>query len=156
MMIGKTRTESDELAAAERTAKQIVTDLAEGVACMARARKLRDGTGVDWSTVDYESFLLLLPVTTVRNLLEYLPGLAEPWEVVAMKNREVTSVERRGYDGPIAKVRKRGDKWIAFVGSAIVEWEGDSVGWPTLEQAKAACDARLRESGVLLTDEVTP
>jgi hypothetical protein len=155
-VIKKNRTERDELEAAKYVAKQIVTDLAEGVACMARARKLRDGTGVDWSTVDYEAFLLLLPVSTVRNLLEYLPTLAEPWEVVSMTNREVTRVERRGHGDRIASVHRRGGRWIAFVGSAIVEWDGDSVGWPSIDLAKAACDARLRDSGVVLTDEVQP
>ena len=147
------RTETDELNVARSCAKTIVRELAEGVACMARARLLRDGTGVDWSTVDYEAFLLLIPVETVRNLLDYLPTLAEPWEVVSMKNREVTRVERRGHGDRIASVHKRGGRWIAFVGSSIVECGDDSVGWPNIELAKDACDARLRESGVVLTEE---
>ncbi len=100
-----------------------------------------------------------------QTLLDYLPTLAHPWRVVDMRDGEPTKLVRDGYRDVIATVRRVGQgkrgrpRWTAFVGNAIVsppdvDENGDAmpIDWSTREEAQAACDAQLRESGVTIVE----
>lgn len=101
----------------------------------------------------------------VQTLLDNLPTLAHPWRVVDMRDGEPTKLVRDGYRGVIATVRRVGQgkrgrpRWTAFVGDALisppdVDENGDAmpIDWSTREEAQAACDANLRESGVTIVE----
>jgi hypothetical protein len=101
----------------------------------------------------------------VELLLEHMPTLAHPWRVVDMRDGEPTKLVRDGYRGTIATVRRVGQgkrgrpRWTAFVGNEIVsppdvDENGDAmpIDWSTREEAQAACDANLRDSGVTIVD----
>ncbi len=72
---------------------------------------------------------------------------------------------RDGYRDVIATVRRNGSgkrgrpRWTAFVGAELVsppavDENGDAmpIDWSTRDEAQAACDARLRESGVTIVE----
>jgi hypothetical protein len=93
----------------------------------------------------------------VMVLLENMPKIAKPWVVLDMSSGEVTkwarhmhgSVDTRNYEDQVAIVHRAGvwTTWAAYAGGMYLPPTDDS--W-TLEEAKAACDARLRELGVVL------
>ncbi|MCH9836150.1 hypothetical protein K0U83_10840 [bacterium] len=102
-----------------------------------------------------------------RTLLAHLPTLAEPWRIVDMRDGEPTKIVRDGCRDVIASVRRVGQgkrgrpRWTAVVGDTVVsppdvDERGDAlpIDWSTREEAQAACDAQLRESGVVIVDEV--
>lgn len=118
------------------------------------------------SDVSAESILGECSPWLVQTLLDHLPTLAHPWRVVDMRDGEPTKLVRDGYRDVIATVRRVGHgrrgrpRWTAFVGDSMVspdptDENGDSmpIDWSTLEEAKSACDAQLRGSGVTVLDE---
>jgi hypothetical protein len=89
-------------------------------------------------------------------LLDNLPEIAGPWRVVDMRDGEPIKIARYIGDGSAATVRRTGRRdfrWCAWAGLEVVAPPGSEyVDWPTLDEAKAACDAALREHGVLLME----
>lgn len=115
--------------------------------------------------VSAESALGAMPPALVTLLLDHMPTLAMPWHVTDMRDGEPTRLVRDGYRDVIATVRRVGQgkrgrpRWTAFVGNELVsppptDENGDAmpIDWATCEEAQAACDARLRESGVTIVD----
>ncbi len=152
------RTEQDEINVAKSAAKQIAMEFDAGVMAMARARVKRGGIVVDLALEDYDSFLKLLPVHTLRRMSDHFPDLVEPWEIVSMRHRRPSETWRPAFNRePIARCRVMRSGWVAYVGNEMLmsgagEGEGETMLFPTLEAAQAACDERLRDIGVIFTE----
>jgi hypothetical protein len=115
--------------------------------------------------VSAESALASMSPALVTLLLDHMPTLAMPWRVTDMRDGEPTRLVRDGYRDVIASVRrvsqgKRGcPRWTAFVGNEVISpppiddlGNAMPIDWSTCEEAQAACDANLRESGITIVE----
>lgn len=115
--------------------------------------------------VSARSVLGSMSPALVTLLLDHMPTLAMPWRTTDMRDGEPTRLVRDGYRDVIATVKRAGQgkrarpRWTAFVGDEIVspsptDDDGNPmpIDWSTSEEAQAACDARLRESGVTIVE----
>ena len=132
----------------------------EGCNASAKLRMInsppRDGRASDFVESDYKSFLQMLPPYYIKILLQHLPSVVSPWEVINMKNKEPTKYERLNHNNEaIATVEKTDDAaWSAVVNGLILKRMTDDGNqkliWPTHELAMTACDKELKLTGVIL------
>jgi hypothetical protein len=105
--------------------------------------------------VSAESILGEASSWLTKTLIDHLPTIAGPWRVVDMVDGVPTRLVRDGLHGSIASVRRVGRKvqrWTAWVGDAgVFPDDSEHVDWASQEEAQAACDARLKADGVVIT-----
>lgn len=132
---------------------EIDNAVAGGPIFEGKLRKLRDGedaSTVDLSVADYEAFLRRLAPATIYRLWCHLPLIAQRWEVMDMVRGRVTRVTRalltgNGCSECSTTFSEERSGWVfgvPFFGHV-------SEPYPTNEAAKAACDAYLKERGVV-------
>lgn len=125
-------------------------------------RSLVDAGHIRLGEVDTPESVALrhLAVWAVVDLSKHLPVLAEPWVATDVRDEQPVRLVRKSIvDGTALVTVKRGPakrrdrgraRWLAYYMTDLVSPDGDDlpIDWPTMEDAKAACDARLAEEGV--------